>query len=713
MMRIEHRAGVLDSGYTGRREGPRMAQQKRIDLILGARDKASPTLGRVSGSVKKWAAGIAAVGAAAYTAKAFVDGWARSLQQVGETVAGFENEITPLLSLGDNVQNIDAIRQNVLGLSEAWGITRDQVSRAMFDLQSGTANLDQATREKLLRSAFELHKVYGVELPLALQSTVKTFQIYGDAANDVSAIQRKLAFLGEEGFLTFQDMAQQLPDVASAADAMGASLDEVLASLVVATQRGGKTEKTFTGVRNVFLRLNNAQREGIFLTGSFTERLRQLNEQADAETLKKIFGDEALASANNLLSAVDQIDKTLAGLGDRLPDIAGKMATRFEDVNYQLAEMQKTLGQLRDNDLLGVSENMKRSAVSLDASRVGARQKLPPAMRDITVGGYGLSDFMAYGDALPGADNNLGRDALWKAANQAIQEGRLAFAEKIIEQMDWMAGHVDDSSLYEGMSESFKQRFPQAEDPHKGLRQYLNLRKLQLEQEQEHEQELAAYRMEQAKLRDAGLEQIREIERSIIAGWVERFDQTLANMRQSEAEAVAFKADHKIGELVQASEDFLIQQAALYGDEADRIKAAKLDIQRSYEQRIEAIQQGLQANAEHMTEAAREQAEAMIQRLRLDMQTTQRAAAAQIGGDVPALRDHGPRFSGEIASARLGNRYLGLAQRQTAAEAATVKTEAHVAKLVRKQDETREAIKMMAELFRQGQRMPGLFVRSY
>ncbi len=322
--------------------------ERQIDIILGARNEAGPAINGMLRQLDKTAAKVLAVGTVTAGLGAITRGYVQDVTEAASATAEFEADLTGLLSLGDNLSSIQAIRSNVLSMSNAWGIARGEVADAMFVLQSGTANLSEAQRQDLMQSALELSKVYGVDLETALTGVTKAYQIYGGEVQNVSELQGKIALLAEEGFLNFQDVATLLPDVASAADAVGTSFDELVSLLIVSTQRGGDVSKTFTGVRNVLLRMANAQKEGIQLTGSLTNQLRQLG-GVDVEVLKKIFGDEALSTANNLISAVDEIDGALLKVGDSAVDVGEKLAQAFEDPTRAAAELMGLIENLNAN----------------------------------------------------------------------------------------------------------------------------------------------------------------------------------------------------------------------------------------------------------------------------------------------------------------------------------------------------------------------------
>ncbi len=279
-------------------------------------------------------------------ATAALRGVISGLRESERQLIAFDRAITPLLSLGENIQNIGEIREQVLSLSAAFGISEDVIASALFNLQSGTANLSTTIRDDLLKSGLQLTRLVGGDLDVNLTALIKTFQVFGKELGGVTQAQNRLFFAAEQGFVTFQDLAVLLPDILPAAKELGGTFDDVAASIITATQVGGRNEKTFTGIRNVFLRLNKAEKEGIKLSGTFVDKLRQIGQQADAEKLQKIFGAEAITVAATLVRNTDAIQRNLDKLA-ALPDdlVERKLGTRLADRATAIAESLRRLNQ--------------------------------------------------------------------------------------------------------------------------------------------------------------------------------------------------------------------------------------------------------------------------------------------------------------------------------------------------------------------------------
>ena len=293
-------------------------------------------LGKTAATVGKLGKSLLALGGIAGIAGAFSQ-ISAGLDETTAASGRLSREIRPLLSLGDNFNDIEGIRRRVLSASSGLGRGSKEVADAFFALQSGASNLSDTMRQDLFKSASDLAFLQNGDLAGSVNLLVKFYQNYGSEVKSVTSLTEKLFAAADRGALTLDELAKFGPDVAAAAKVMNVSLDELLGTLIVTTQQLGRNEKTFTGVRNIILRMSNAQREGINLTGKFTDKLQQLN-RIDPNILKKIVGDEAIAAiavaAGNAGAIADEVA--------RLSGEAGQLRTKLNAIvrnKKQLAEI--------------------------------------------------------------------------------------------------------------------------------------------------------------------------------------------------------------------------------------------------------------------------------------------------------------------------------------------------------------------------------------
>lgn len=307
---------------------------------------------------------------------------AGSVQEATDKAIAFEREITPLLSLGDNTTKIGAIKDEVLDLSVAFRASTAEVADFLFTLQSSSANVAADVVRQIRDESLELAEVTGADLNTSLTALMKTYQIYADEIRTIDQLQNKLFISAERGWMSFQEMAALLPDVTNAAKAFGYSLDEVLGALTVATLQGGKTEKTFTGVRNIFLRMSNAAEQGIAVTGDLATDLERLS-SVDPQVLKKIFGDEAISVASVLLhntkQLADEVER-LAGIQEDF--VQQRKELRETDQAYQSTrylEMTRGAGDVA-SQLGGGSKATQDWSLAYEEEKAGFKLSTPSFM---------------------------------------------------------------------------------------------------------------------------------------------------------------------------------------------------------------------------------------------------------------------------------------------------------------------------------------------
>lgn len=376
--------------------------EKGTKRVNAASRRTSKTMAGMSGNMRRMALGL--IGGAGLSAGLYAT--ARSFQESTQKARDFEKEITGLLSLGENIDNIGAIKNEVLGLSNAFDLTRQTTADFMFDLKSGTANLTQAMRDGLKKESLELAQVTGSDLPVALKVLTKAFQVYRGELGGVNDLQNKLFLAAQDGYITFQDMAEFLPDVLPPAKAFGYALDDILGGLVTATQYGGRTRKTMTGLRNVFLNMNKAADEGIVLQGSFADQLQRLGE-VEPEVLTKIFGNDAIAVISTLAEKSGEVADNVEKISKVEGDIAKtKGLKRFADPAGRAAELQGIATRGGENAPLAGhgTEQAARLSTEFAIAQRGFRELAPSFMQGDKVSGAGAFLQM-------GADKILGKDS--------------------------------------------------------------------------------------------------------------------------------------------------------------------------------------------------------------------------------------------------------------------------------------------------------------
>lgn len=329
------------------------------------------------------------------------------LDQAGDRTAGLHRDITPLVGTGRNVYNVDEVRRQVLAMSGNYAQTPGAVAGALYDVEGGASNLDKSVRGAIVPSAMGLTELTGSDLGENAKLLTKVMQIYGDELGTVATAQNKLFSTADLGAIEFGQMATLMSDVLPSAKAMGNSFDEVAAAIITATQVGGRSEKVFTGLRNIFLRMPEAAKEGVVLTGNFAERLQQLS-KVDPNVLKKIFDIEAMSLISAMAEKSGDVRQNLEAIAALPPSIVesrlakrltdpGMLTTMIVDGARQSAANAEAIQaadpamapSIRDNELskVGAAVQQGKYQKELFGGLIGGTQRwLSMAIADLTGG---------------------------------------------------------------------------------------------------------------------------------------------------------------------------------------------------------------------------------------------------------------------------------------------------------------------------------------
>ena len=320
---------VADAKWEAReklKESKRVARDKARDLKMQESQRGA--MGSLMGR-GLWGA---AMGVAGY---AGVAGVSNVLSSIGEGLQNFinkrkelEDAITPIVALEDNVSRMGAIREEVVSTAVALGRSYQEVGQFYSDLVGSTGNLANGERLSLIKETKELAQLTGGSLVTAQNLLTKSYQIYGKELTNVNQLQNKLMYTQDQGSITFEDMGLRLPELLQTGKFAGMNIDEVLGTVIGATRKSGSIEKTMTGMRNFFLIMEEAQKKGVILTGTYREKLGQLAEmfQLNKPQMQELFGKEVVVHASAITDAIGEVGTAIGELGK----IAGEADAVFD-----------------------------------------------------------------------------------------------------------------------------------------------------------------------------------------------------------------------------------------------------------------------------------------------------------------------------------------------------------------------------------------------
>jgi hypothetical protein len=318
---------------------------------------------------------------------------ASELSRLADVNVQFENEMRPLLSLGDNLQHGDSVRQNVLTTSTGYGMSRGDVAGGGFFLESAAANFKPETRAQIMQSSLQLSQLTGADLQSSIVGITKMLQTYGKELGTAEMAASKLYMTQARGAITQQELNELMPDVLAASKLMGYSFEDFAGATDTATAALGKNEKTLTGLRNLFIQMPKAMEEGLVHQGKFIDQMRELN-NVDPSAMEKVFGMRTVAVVATLASHTRELAVNIDRIKQVSGDLVGsKVSMQFENPSFASAEAIKVYKQGIENaDVEKIQGDpwARDQVESTKAFELGLRRNAPTWSPQWTLSGLAL-----------------------------------------------------------------------------------------------------------------------------------------------------------------------------------------------------------------------------------------------------------------------------------------------------------------------------------
>lgn len=382
-----------------------------------------------------------------------VAGTIEMLKEYAQRHHEFEKDITGLLAEGDNIEHIEKVKEKVLSLAAAYGVTRAQAAEALSATSRGLENAGGGAAEKALRMALDLSKSLGMELPQAVAFTVKAMQGYSDELGDVAKAEDKL-FQFARGLSGVEDPAEFLARVSVFAQHAKVSLDEMSGTLQTLTLFGGKNRQTAGAANSIYQGMAEMVKDGLIKPmESYEEKIKTIG-KLDPDTLKKYFSD-AVPYVELLTKHVDVLLKKIIESRDAPGgEVQKRLSKRAADFGYTFGETQEAIKSGTEGDVL---------------KDIGWLKDFGPGMQssDLLARGYKLSTPAWAHGFVGGNDANLTQHIFrWLIRNSHIAGGKQIEElglDKTLEDLE-KQGRFDEAEALR-ISQGVKVR-----DPLQGLR---------------------------------------------------------------------------------------------------------------------------------------------------------------------------------------------------------------------------------------------------
>lgn len=350
------------------REAKRVAREKERDLKMqeSQRGAIGSLLGRTAWGAAMGVAGYAGVAGVGNVIRGAVDG----INQFVDKRADLERTAAPLMALGDNASNMKQVRSEIINIGATLGRTNEEVVGFLESMDSISGSMSPEKMAEVKKESMELAELFGTDLQTAMRLLAKTQITYGDSFDSMNQAQNKMLLIQDKADVSFSEMALRMPELMANAKPLGITFDEVGAAIMATTAALGSAENAFTGTRNAIMIIQDAEKEGIRLTGTLSDKLSQLYDIAmkGDQVLLELFKRDPLAAGATMVAKRNEIQayiKDLEAMSSAEDLAADKIAQKFEDPVYSAS-------RLRDFDK-AIIENAPNVAADLNINNAMTR----------------------------------------------------------------------------------------------------------------------------------------------------------------------------------------------------------------------------------------------------------------------------------------------------------------------------------------------------
>jgi len=327
---------------------------------------------------------------------------------IGEVQAGveelklFEQQLMRVGALGgQSADDLTKLSDWARDFALQSGYAATEIVKTTEALQS--AQWSGEATQKILASAAALTDLAGGAttlqssakgLSVIMRNAEDQFSGFGDAADFARQIVNR-------GVMTQDELNDSLSKLTGVAVSANVSMDELGAMIATVTAREQELILATPQLRNIITVLagekgvGKAAELGITLTGSLTDKIRQLSEatrematEQRVAVFEEMFGKETLQSASILTQNVDLLAENLEAMGDR----AGAATEGLDEVQQSIAKSQEVFKAARTELQMLIAQEVTPYLVDLangfrDMVSVVRENRDALNLKEILVGG--------------------------------------------------------------------------------------------------------------------------------------------------------------------------------------------------------------------------------------------------------------------------------------------------------------------------------------
>lgn len=245
----------------------------------------------------------------------------------------FQSSTQKIVSSGGELQeNIDKVRQGILGMAADVGYSSEELSGAFYYASSAGFNYANGGL-KVLQAAAEGAKTEQADLTLVTDAVTSAMVDYGIKADGAATLTSKLVEATAKGKMSFQDLAAALPSILPVASAAHVSINDILADLASMTVHGMSADQAAQNLADTIRHLQSASTNSVMakelaaLGLSATDVAEKLGQRGLSGTINLIsdaitsrMGGDAQRVVINLNDALKMLPKSVQELGAKVLD---------------------------------------------------------------------------------------------------------------------------------------------------------------------------------------------------------------------------------------------------------------------------------------------------------------------------------------------------------------------------------------------------------
>jgi len=327
---------------------------KRIDVIIGAKNKTKAAFKNIQQGLKKFSKGMkAGFAGAAKAAKVAVSAVAlvgTALVAAAKRSEVFNKQIAQVATLA-NI-SMGRAKREVKSLSAEFGLAKDELTKGLYDALSAGVPKD---------NAFEFLRVAAKGAVAGAATTAESVDILTSAMNafkvpakDAEKVSDALFTTVRLGKTTMSELSASFAQVGPIAAASGVKMNEVLAATASLTKQGTPTAQAMTQIRGAIIAMNRELGDGWTKTMTLQEGMQAMADKAGGSQVKLKQLTGRVEGMLAILGTTGIQAKTAAEDLDALGNAAGATNAAFKKMDG-VTILSKTI-QTLDNILLEVGD---------------------------------------------------------------------------------------------------------------------------------------------------------------------------------------------------------------------------------------------------------------------------------------------------------------------------------------------------------------------